>query len=135
MWPSSTRPGSTLPAVSKGWSRRRLLRVELGADLAPRHGRVWLDLEHPALLGDTAVIPFRVRVDDAERWASFDNVLTASRFGDSRTQLAFECQYGQPTWLSLREQTLLHRVGEASCRQLLASVAAELTERVHASSR
>lgn len=123
-----------LPLIIENRAHSRLLRAELGADLAPRPGRVRLDVEPPVLFADRTAVPFRVRVEDAERWASFDNVLTASWFGEVRTQLAFECQYEQPTWLTLREQTLLHQVGEASSRHFLGTVAAELTERVHARS-
>lgn len=123
-----------LPLIIENRAHSRLLRAELRADLAPRPGRIRLEVELPALFEDKAVVPFRVRVEDAERWASFDNVLTASWFGEACTQLTFECQYEQPTWLTLREQTLLHQVGEASSRHFLGTVAAELTERVHARS-
>lgn len=117
------------PLLVVSRAQSRLLRAEVGADLSPRFGRVRLEVHTPTACGDTAFLPFHVHVEDAEEWATFDNVLTAAWLGDRRTQLALEGCYPRTNWMTPRGQSLLHRVVEAVNRQLLTAVAVELTER------
>lgn len=119
------------PLLIVSRAQGRLLRAEVGADLAPRFGRVRLEVHTPAAYTDTVFLPFHVHVEGAEEWATFDDVLTAAWLGRSRTQLALEVCYPQTSWMTPRGQSLLHRVVEAVARQLLTAVAVELTELRH----
>jgi hypothetical protein len=117
------------PLLVVSRAQSRLLRAEVGVDLSPRFGRVRLEVHTPTTYKDATFLPFHVHVEDAEEWATFDNVLTAAWLGDWRTQLALEGCYPHTNWMTPRDQSLLHRVVEAVTRQLLTAVAVELTER------
>lgn len=121
------------PLILEGRSQGRLL----WADMRPTVGgfaKLRLNQGRTLTYKDTISIPFHVRVEDVELWLSFDNVLTATWFGDSRTQLILESSYPQPTWLDPSEQLLLHRLVECVIPQFLAGVAAELSEQLSRSS-
>ena len=102
------------PLLLESRALSRLLGADVGADLAPHFGHLRLEVDSLLTYGNTAALPFQVRVDGAEQWAAFDNALTAGWLGDRWTQLAFEGRYPQSGLLSASQQTLLHRVIDAT---------------------
>lgn len=122
------------PLLLESRAQGRLLRAEIGADVSPQFGRVRLDMDDVAVFGDTTTLPFHARVQDGEAWAAFDWIMSASWLGERRTQLSLQGRYPQPSWMSHRHQTLLHRTVECQTRLLLVTVAAELSERAHTAS-
>jgi hypothetical protein len=119
------------PLLVEGRAHGRLLRAEAGADLAPRFGRVQLDVDAPAVYEDVTSLPFHTCVDGGEQWATFGNLLAAGWSGRRRTWLVLDTQYGPTTWMSVPDQQLVHRVMVCVTRSLLTGIAAELAERVH----
>ena len=117
------------PLLVEGRAQGRLLRAEAGADLAPRFGGVQLAVDPPAVFEDAASLPFHTRVEGGEQWTTFGNLLTAGWLGRRRTRLVLETQYGPTTWMSARDQKLVHWVMVCVTRCFLTGIAAELAER------
>lgn len=103
------------------------------ADLIPRQaagGEVLNVTIGSACVGELMVsIPYRAWIG-GQPWADFDSHLAAGWFGDRHTQLHLDAHYDPPPTTEPRERLLLHELVQAMCRELLAKVALELSERV-----
>lgn len=121
------------PLLESSQARSTALQMEVGIGFVSRLGTLHVDVERCQIEERVVTIPFRVWLEGYEgQWPTFDSGLVAAWLGDGTTQLVLAGQYTPPALLGRAEQTLLHRVVEASSRELLEGVADQLRRRLEA---
>jgi hypothetical protein len=119
------------PLLEETQARSHALQTEVGLAYVSRQGTLHVDVEQCRVEERVVSIPFRVWLEGWEgQWPTFDSGLVAAWLGDRTTQLVLAGQYAPPALLGRSEQTLLHRVVEASSRDFLEGVAEELRQRL-----
>jgi hypothetical protein len=131
----SSVPSWLSPLALAMQARREELLTHVGLETASYRGTMRLEVEEPKVERHVVSTAFRIWIEGAQEWPSFDRTLRAAWLGPRCTQLELEGQYRAPAGLNWGEQVLLRHVLQAVNREFLQGVAQELTRRLEASAK